>query len=368
MKKFLFIIFVLLLIPFTVYADFTDSNEPVINLSIDDAISRLEQGNPELELIKKKIDIYEKKYKTALEQAERAKSMQGYSEQLNIKYREEERLNWQLRALELDDIRNQYHTTLLNKKYYLKQLYFNILISQNELDLINTEITNIDKKVQELSVKIKLGKALENDRKLLNAEKLMLTNQKNEVKKQIDNAMINLKKELGIEISKQISLQNSIQEYKIMDLTNIDERIRDAVKYNFEFLKLDRKYKLKALEKQIIIENTSNRDSLDMTSYDIALFEIEAQIKSKQASITGDLWIEYNTLLMLEDDIKLEELNLELEKLNYDATQAKVKLGIMNIAAEYTSRVAYNRQKNNLQRAKYNYILAAEQLYEKLGI
>lgn len=369
MKKLIcLIIVVTFLMPCAVYSASDSTNTTIVNLTLEDVLAKLEQNNGELDLIRQKISIYERRYKTSLEKAEKAVGKSGYNDQLNIMYQKEGKLDWQLKLLELEDIQNEYKNLLFNKKINIKQLYYNLLSMQSDFEIINNEIVDIDKKIEDLNIKIKLGKALDNDKKLLQVQKLALVGQKNELSKQIDNSMISIKKEIGIDVFKKLILTNTTVNYSTFDIANVYEKIDAAVQSDFDLVKLNKKLQLKVLEKKITVDNTTIKDSLDLTTFDMAISELELQIIEKKNNVSGDLWIEYNNLLNMHDNVLLEELKLEIEKINYATTSAKAKLGIVDFAMESDTRIAYNRQQTSLQRAKYNYLIAAEQLKYKLGM
>ena len=343
-----------------------DNKEILINL--DDTFNMLEKSNLDIQLIDKKIQLASKQHENAMKASKEATEKYSYNENVNLQYRKDEKLNWRITKLELEVLNNEKANLLQNLRYNLKQQYMNILLLDNEVEILNAELVDAEKKLKETETRIKLGQLKGIDLKQLQIQILTLRSQINEINRQKETILIDFKKNLGIDINSKIKLVKLNLPYIYINDTNLENIIESKANDNFEVYKSKQQLENKEIEKQLTIDYSSNRNSSSIYNIELSLLELETQINQQIVNTKVDLWNEYYNIQVLKENIAIEELNLDIEKINYDSIKAKSKLGIIDTATESNARIAYNRQKNNLQRAMYEYILAVEQFNEKLDI
>lgn len=368
MRKYLSLILIatiLICLPLAMYGESSDDSKQ-LKLNLEQAYKMIEDNNIEIKLIDKKIEIKQQEYNKALEAKNDAKGATSSNTATNLNYRKVELLNWQIVKLELDELQNERIEKLKNLRYNVKNQYMNILLIQKDIEYIKEDITVLEKKLSEMKLRIELGQAKELDYKLLYSQNLTLQNQMNSLKTQHKSSLINLKKIIGVELSSSITVEDLVLPYQVLYKEDLNGRIQKAVDSEFLIVKIDKELVLKNLERQLVRDYTDYRYSTTYTDLGIDISEIETKLSYERLNAEANLLIEYYDLLELGDNIKLEEVNLEIEKINYDTIAAKSKLGMVDSATEINGRVAYNRQQNNYQRAMYNYILAVEQFNEKL--
>lgn len=371
MKKIYSSVAILLILIFTrqlTFAEGTLTNSAELNINMEKAISLAVGNNPGIKLIDKRLEIAEKEYQDVAEVAADAKFDQSNNENENLGYRKEEKLNWQYTKLELDSLKNDRAEAVKSIKNTIQQYYIDAQLLQEDAKIIAQELTSIDSKIAEAQLKIKLGQLKESDYKTLLSQKLTLQNSINATNKQYDIKLINLKKEIGIDLSSKLILQNEVLPYAVNDIEKLKENIKPYIEKDFSIIKLNKELELKQLERKLVMDYTDYKHSDLVPDLDIDIEEIKANIEVQKFNIEADLWIAYYDIRTLSENITLEELNLEIEKINYDTIATKSKLGMIDAVTELNAKIAYSRQKNNLQRAMYNYILAADQFNEKLGI
>lgn len=356
-------------IPSGIYAQTNlNNNQETITLTLEDCYALLDKNNLELQLADKKIEIYQNKYADAMDLALQAESKGSPNESTNYTYRKQEKLNWQLALLDLDNMKNDKKDLVNNIKAQTKQKYVNILLLQSDLKILSDEITTIDKKLNDVKAKIQVGQAKELDYKSLLSQKLALQSQYNSVNKQIVSTLLSLKKDLGISLNKNVVLVEMVLPYVNVIEDNLDDRIAKVVDSSYQIQKQQKQLELSKLEKDLLMTYTDYRYSKDYFDLTTEINELEKQLQFDRNTLEADIRLEYLDLLTLKDNITLEELSLEIEKQNYDTIAAKAKLKMVDAATESSARISYNSQKNSYQRAMYNYILAAEQFNEKLGV
>lgn len=337
-----------------------------LTLSLDEALALLDKNNAEIILMDRKVDIAQKQHDNALEAANAAKGKYSSSTSANLQYRKQEGLNWKLTLQELNNAKNDKAELVKSLHYSLKQQYFEILLLQNDLGILKDELNSLDKKITEVQLRIKLGQAKDTDYKSLLSQKLTMQNQYNSVNKQINTALLNMKKDLGIPISTEISLKEAVLPSIALDSENLADKIRKAVDNLYEITNQQKTIELKKLERQLVMDYSDYKYSTTYFDLNTTISELEADLAYSRINQETNLWIEYYNVMTLNEEIALQSLNTEIEKLNYDSIMAKAKVGLVNPETEASARISYQRQKNNYQRAMYNYILAVEQFNDKL--
>ena len=371
MKKVYSYVAILVILIFTTqltFAEGTQTNSTELNINMEKAISLAVENNPGIKLIDKRIEIAEKEYQDVAEAAADAKFDQSNNDNTNLGYRKEEKLNWQYTKLDLDSLKNDRVEAVKNLKNTIQQYYIDAQLLQEDVKIIAQDISSIESKIAEAQLKIKLGQLKESDYKSLLSQKMTLQNNLNATNKQYDTKLINLKKEMGMDLSSKLILQNEVLPYEIIDIEKLKENIKPYIEKDFSIIKLNKQLELKELEKKLVMQYTDYKQSDIVPDLEIDIEEIKANIEVQKFNLEADLWIEYYDIRTLSENITLEELNLELEKINYDAITTKLRLGMVDAVTELNAKIAYNRQKNSLQRAMYNYILVADQFNEKLEI
>lgn len=370
MRKYLSLIIIatiLVCLPLAMYGE-SSADSKQLELNLEQAYKMIEDNNIEIKLIDKKIEMKQQEYNKALEAKNDAKGATSLNEAINLNYRKVELLNWQIVKLELDELQNERIEKLKILRYNVKNQYMNILLIQKDIKCIKEDIAVLDKKLAETKLRIALGQAKEKDYKLIYSQSLTLQNQMNSLEIQHESSMISLKKIIGVELSRAITVEDLVLPYQVLNKEDLNGRIKKAVDSDFLIVKINKELELKNLERQLVKDYTDYRYSTTYTDLGIDISEIETKLSYEKLNAEANLLIEYYDLLELGDNIKLEEVNLEIEKINYDTIEAKSKLGMIDSAIEINGRVAYNRQQNNYQRTMYNYILAVEKFNEKLAI
>jgi hypothetical protein len=371
MKKVVYyisLVMLLVLMTQSIYAEGTTTGSADVYVNMEKAISLAIENNPSIKLIDKRIEIAELRYQDVAEDADDAKFDESTVDSENLEYRKIEKLNWQYTKLDLDSLRNDRVEAVKSIRNTIQQYYVDAQLLQQDVNLLSQDITSIDSKIAEAQLKIKLGQLKESDYKTLLSQKMALQNSLNSANKQYDTKLINLKKEMGIDLSSKLILQNEVLPYAVIDIEKLKESIKPYIGKDFSIFKLNKELELKELEKTLVMRYTDYKHSDIVPDLDIDIEEIKANIVVQKFNLEADLWIAYYDVRTLSENISLEELNLELEKINYDTITTKSKLGMVDAVTELNAKIAYNRQKNNLQRAKYNYILAANQFNQKLEI
>lgn len=370
MKRYLGILVALTMIlslSIGVYAE-VNSTPNAIKLDLEQAYKLLETNNLEIKLLDKKIEMKLDQNEDLVETIKDTKGKYSTNDSTNLQYQKTEQLSYKQATLELDSLYNDKTEKLQSLKTSVKQQYISLQSQQENIDYIKQDIVVMDKKMKEIQLKMQLGQTKESEYKSMYSQSLSLQNQLNSLNTQYQTSLINFKVLLGIGLNIPVEIQKYILPYAAVNKETLQDDIANAIENDFSIQKLNRQIELKKIEIQLVKQYTDEKFSSEYRDLVVELSELEIELLSQKLSIEADLLIESYDLLVLDDNVKLAELNLEISKINYDATMAKAKLGLVDTVTEINAGITYNRQKNSTQSAKYDYTMAAEQFNRNLNI
>ena len=339
-----------------------------IRMNLDQAYQLLEANNLEIKLLDKKIEMKLAQNEDLVETINDTKGMYSPNDSTNLQYRKTEQLSYKQAILELDTLYDQKAEKLQALKTSVKQQYISLQSQQENIDYVKQDIAVMDKEMKEIQLRMQLGQAKESEYKSMYAQSLSLQNQLNSMNTQYQTSMLNFKKTLGLELSQPVEIQAIVLPYATVNKETLQADIAKAIENDFSIQKLNRQIDLKKIEIKLVKEYTDAKFSSEYRDLQVELSELETELSYQKLSLEADLMIESYDLQVLDDKVKLAEVNLEIAKLNYDAALAKAKLGLIDTVTEINAGITYNRQKNSLQDAKYDYILAVEQFNWNLNL
>jgi outer membrane protein TolC len=337
-------------------------------LDVEQAYKLLEANNVEIKLLDKKIEMKLAQNEDLVETIKDTKEMYSPNDSINLQYEKTKQLSYRQATLELDSLYNDKAEKLQALRTSVKQQYLSLQLQKDNIEYIKQDIVVMDKEMKKIQLQMQLGQVKESDYKAMYSQSLSLQNQLNSLNTQYQTSMINFKKILGIELSTPVEIQNIVHPFVSINKETLQADIAKAIENDFSIQKLNRQIELKKIEIQLVKKYTDAKFSSEYRDLIVELSELELELSYQKVSIEADLLIESYDLSMLEDKIKLAELDLEIAKINYDATLAKSKLGLTNIVTDINAGLIYNRQKNTLQSAKYDYTMAAEEFNWNLNI
>jgi outer membrane protein TolC len=370
MKRYLGILIALTMIlslPIGVYGE-VNVTPNAIRLDLEQAYKLLEANNLEIKLLDKKIEMKLDQNEDLVEDIEDIQGMYSSNDSTNLQYEKTRQLSYKQATLELDSLYNDKAEKLQALKTSVKQQYISLLSQKENIDYIKQDIEVMDKEMKEIQLRMQLGQAKESEYKSMYAQSLSLQNQLNSLNTQYQTSMINFKILLGVELSQPIEIQNYVLPYVAINRETLQNDMTKAVENDFAIQKLERQIELQNLEIKLVKKYTDAKFSSEYRDLIVELDELETELSYQKISMEADLLIEYYNLQVLDDKVKLAQLNLEIAKINYDATMAKAKLGLVDTVTEINAGISYNRQKNSTQDAMYDYIMAAEEFNRNLNL
>ncbi|SKA76674.1 Outer membrane protein TolC [Caloramator quimbayensis] len=346
----------------------------IIKLTLQDAISNIEKQNTEIKLMDQKIAILEKQYKTALDNAEKAKTDTSTNIQSNINLRKTELLNWKKSQLTLENAKHDRDDKLNSLIQDIKKQYYEALMIKEDISNYQEEINNLNKNISIVNAKINVGKMKSSDLKNYETQKSQLEAQLWTSQKQLNIAFLNIKRILNIDINKQIDIEPVNIAVKTFDDSDIENKIKNTIENSYDIKKQALDLELSKLEYKIVDENSNKSSDEESENNYSTLLNLEASINTKEASLENaktsleaNLWSSYNNLKNLEYNIEIEKLNLEIAQITYDITKASVSLNSSLSVDEISSHIALLKQQTKFQRAINQYVLSVESLENQLN-
>lgn len=289
-----------------------------LSLTLDEALNLIGTGNSSLKLTDSKIAIYEKQYEQAL-----ARHNANYAEvdEDSAKVR---KLNHKKALWTLENAKYDREKQLRDLQVQVANQYQNILALQEQAENLKLQIGNVDKYIEQLKLQINLGMGIESQIYALNAQRSGLEAALKASQNSITSSMIALKKDLGIDIARDVVLKSGLSAYKKFDDSQINERIAEAIENDYDLKRYEQDVELTEIEYDIAYYySNGSADQLQ-----ISLEDKKATLEALPVTKEVELKKAYNSLRSLENSIKAAELAVEADKINIEVLQKKIDAGV----------------------------------------
>jgi len=289
-----------------------------LSLTLEEALNLIETGNSSLKLTDNKIAIYEKQYEQAL-----ARHNANYAEvdEDSAKVR---KLNHKKALWTLENAKYDREKQLKDVKVQVANQYQNILALQEQVKNLKLQIDNVDKYIEQLKLQINLGMGIESQIYALNAQRSGLEAALKASQNSITSSMIALKKDLGIDIAREVVLKSDLIAYKKFDDSQINERIAKAIENDYDLKRYEQDVELTEIEYDIAYYySNGSADQLQ-----ISVEDKKATMEALPVTKEVELRKAYNSLKSLENSIKAAELAVEADKINIEVLQKKIDAGV----------------------------------------
>lgn len=292
------------------------ADSSTLNLSLEDALKMVETGNSELQLLDSKISVYDKQNQQAL--ARRAKV--AVSDENSKKDHD---LNYKRTQWTLDNAKHDRDTKLKDLKAEITNQYESILALQRRAENLNKQHSDLETMIEQTNLQIELGLQIPSSIYPYNAQMAQIEAGQKLVANSIKSAMNIIKKDLGIDLDREVVLTSKLGEYTKYDDSDIDNKIAQAVKDNYDIQKYTQDIEITQIEYNIdFYYDDSNADT------------VEASIEDKKAALKDlpvtkevELRTVYNSLKTLEHKIVADQLTIEADQINIDTMQKKIDAG-----------------------------------------
>lgn len=365
-RKFIYnLIFILLIcfsLPYIAKADNTDSSK----ITLDDALKLVETNNSEIVFMNRKIEILEKQYKEAQDRANYAKNALSATPD-DEDLAKDAKLNWKQKKYDLDSLKHDKEETIKTLKNDIKKQFANLAALQTEKTNLQEELNNLKTTINQVNQKINLGLLKSSDLKQYEAQQMQLEAQIEAKDREIENAEITLKKDLGIDVSKKVEFVSSALSFTKFDDSNIEDRINKAIENSYDLVKAQTELEIAKITYEIEYDFASNPTDSAVTSAENTVESKQEALDSVKPSLQVTLWSAYNNLKNLEDNIEIEKLNLEVAEIDYKTAEANLKLGKATNLDLVKAKVSYYEQQTKVQSAIDSYMKAVMDFKVQLG-
>ncbi|SHN79455.1 TolC family protein [Desulfitobacterium chlororespirans] len=334
------------------------TEQGTLRLSLEDALDLIETGNSSLKLVDSKLLIYEKQYEQAL-----ARSQARYSE-VDEDSTKRNKLNHKRALWTLENAKHDRENQVKDLKVQISNQYQNILALQQQVKNLKSQLNNVDTYIDQLNLQIDLGLAVESQRYALNAQKSSLEAGLKATQNTITSSMIALKRDLGIDLNREVILTSDLTAYTKFESVKFEEQLAQAITNDHDIQKYEQDIELTTIE------------------YDIAFYysnpaadQLQISIEDKKATletlpVTKEVALRtaYNNLRSLENSVQAAKLAVEADKINTEILQKKIEVGISSsIEMIELQNKLLNDQYTLLQNIN-NYMSAAAGLRNSLEV
>lgn len=384
MKRFICILLCSLLIfqlsSITVLAD-DSKNEVSSVLSLDEALKLLEKNNIDIKLMDEQAAVYERQLEDAKGKAAYLKGEDFESKnndigdttdderEKRIEKFKELKIYPQKIQLEIDDLKHNRTNKLNLLKIDIERQFAESLRIQSDISAIQDELNNLDKQIADTKLQIEAGTATDINLKPIEVSRVQAASELDFSKNQLKEALLNLKKDLGIDLNKELSLEPLKFQYSKYDSSNIEDKIKAAVDKSYDYQSKEKDIDLANNEYEIVRNNTDfDGDVLkDMHEAEMNLSNKQVELGDIKPSLELSLRIAYNNLKNLENDVEIQKITLENKQVNLNAVKYKVEAEMDTNLSLLNAQVEVNKQQNTLQKAINDYMLAIKNFEEELA-
>ncbi|GAA0727009.1 TolC family protein [Clostridium malenominatum] len=329
-----------------------------LNLSLEDALKRVETSYNQILLDDRYIEILDRQYHQAMAYKDSGSNSLEEDGEKTLK------LNVPVALYNLNNKKHEREVNLKTAKVTITNEYQNILAAQQNIDYINEEISKLQKEMNSINAKINVGLAKASDIEQFKATMATYEANLSSAQSKMKSSVISLKNDLGIDLNTEIVLTSKPIEYVKFNDSLIYKRIQTAI---------ENSYNIKALKQEI--ENTeieyniydrfsnANKDSTE-----IKLEGLKNQLEQMPNSIEVRLRTQYNTLKSLENGIEADKLNIEAAEINLEIAQENYNLGQITYLDLLSAELQLSKAKNTLQQDIISYMAAVATLENSLEL
>ena len=331
-----------------------------VHLTLATMTNRIKYDNADYLVSQKRVDIYKRRLQSAMYDksvAERKDPPQPVFAAQRVAYEKQLYIDWRNAELEYERVQNDLKDKFDRIKSSLKKQYTDILDLERTLKTYQDEMTKLNANIGQLTAQINVGVAKETDMDVYNAQKMKLEADIAARLRDIELARYNLKADLKIDQSKNISLAAFNEKFIRFDDSRIERRIKTAVDGCFAVYSGEKK--LEILKDERIIMLLWDRDGammMNLQNSEISIKEAEYSLFSARKTEESGLWSDYYSLLNQEDQIEVERLNVKIAENDYNVVMARLNQGLVTPLDEQNARIALENAETALQTAINNYM------------
>lgn len=324
-----------------------------LSLSLEDALKRAEKNYDPVVLDDKHIEILERQYEQALgyQQLYRENGI-DFDKQNEVEMLE---LNVPVALYNLNDGKHKREIDFKNAKVTITNEYENILAAQMQKEYINEAISNLQKDMDSINEKIKVGIAKTSD---ISRDKVAMAKYQaalSSAENGIQSLMISLKNDLGIDPITEVTPTSNIMDYKKFDNTDISGKIETSIKNSFSIKTLPEQIENAKLSYEIYKSFSAKQED----STQISIKDLQNELEQKPKTIAVQLKIKYNTLKSAEATVEADKISIEAAQISLNTVLANYSMGQVIYLDVLNAKLQLSNSKNTLQQDMISYMMAS---------
>lgn len=257
---------------------------------------------------------------------------------------------------DLNNLKYQKQNEIVDIRLNVTENYFKLLFLEKQISYQNALITRLNADLKVKKNDLKLGRSvasavtkIELDIKKANNELVQLNRESNKSKMSLNSL-------LGRKITDEIQIKD--MDVPDIDYASIDIKavIEDRQKNNNKIKDIKFNIEQAKLEAEIVEDNTNRENPVELDSLEDTKLNQEYALKDELINIEKYIYQENNTILNLNDDIAIKELNKEICDKDLEIAKEKLKHGLL-------SKSDINTVINAAEVANIEYLKAKLELY-----
>lgn len=329
-----------------------------------DAIKNIEYTDPQIKLYDKKLALYKKQFSIALDDAVSAKAV---TDSTDTDMRKREMLTWREKLNTLENYDHDRDNFVFNVKTTFEKNYITGVQLQNDRDTVTKELTKLETSINQANLRLKLGLIKSSDLDKLNSAKSQLQAQLNSIDRQFETIKKDIKKALGLDYNKDITLVAANKTYSKYNDSSIEDKIKKSAQESYEIEKLKKDLDLTKLEYKIVTNYFEEFIPAEADVIETSIDEKQHNLKMAALEQEAALKKSYYSLKNLEDNIEIQRINVKIAELNLSDVKTRVKLNKATALDELTSTIELSKASNKLQSLINQYMLSQASLNRELS-
>jgi hypothetical protein len=339
-------------------------------LSLDDALSYLEKNSIEIKNKDQKILLYQKQFDR--DNMNAALINNSGTSEVNYPRGQYAAIKLQTDVIPKLDEQNikdaKYDRTdsLQKLKFTVQQQYLSALACQDQINIINDQIDNVDKQIEQTKIKIENGVLTQDALQSLNVQKSQFQASLNTPKAQLQQNLLTIKQKINMDLDSNLTLLPTQKQYSKFDYGNIESKIDTAVKNNYNMEKINNNLGILKIKEAIYKQYSYNDDSGEVST-GLSIQDLENSLADTELNTKIGLWNSYYNIKNLEDNISLENVKVESAMANYNTILSKVKEGTAVQLQADSAQLSLKYEQVNLKNAQNNYMEAVDEFQYNLN-
>ena len=288
-----------------------------LNLSIEEALKLIETGNSSLKLTDSKLLILDKQNQQALA---RHKASKAVTDEDSKKERD---LNHKRSQWILENAKHDRENQLKALKVQITNEYQSILTFQQQAENLKAQLANLNTIIDQVNLQIELGLKIPADLYSYTAQKSRLEAAQKANLNSINNSMITLKNDLGINISRNVVLTSDLMGYIKFDDSDIDGKIAKAIENHYDIPKYTQDIEITQIEYDIDFHYSNPLAD----QVQLSIEDKKATLENLPVNLEVDFRKDYNTLKTLENTIEADKLTVEADQINIKVMEKNIEVG-----------------------------------------